>query len=157
MCNDAGFRIAHLHCDMEFKCLEHEMMENDNSIIMCHVARKQHVPEVERCICTVKERVRALWHSLPYKTMPKLMITCLVCRQVKWLNMFPPKGGISAHHSPRTVMGASPIDCDVHCAFSFGSHVQALHMGDPTNNLNERTKDAISWMRWTVLKEATKF
>ena len=141
--NDAGFRITHSHCDMEFKCLEDEMMDDDNSITMCYVARKQHVPEVERCIRTIKERVRALWHSLPYKTMPTVMIQYLVCRQVKWLNTFPPKGGISAYHSPRTIMGASPIDCDTHCVFSFGSYVQATSIQEPSNAMDERTKDGI--------------
>ena len=35
MCNNAGFRITHPHCDVEFECLENEMMDDDDSIKSC--------------------------------------------------------------------------------------------------------------------------
>ena len=40
-------------------------------------------------------------------------------------------------------MGGTPIDFDTHCKFSFGAYVQAEYIPDPTNTMEERTKDAI--------------
>ena len=142
--NKAGFLITDVHCDTEFKCLEKEMSDDENHNIRMHwVARNQHVPEIERGIRTMKERIRSMWHAMVYARIPKVMIKLLVYRQVKWLNSFPPKGGISAYYSPRTIMGGTPIDYETHCKFNFGAYVQAEYLSDPTNTMEERTKDAI--------------
>ena len=142
--NKAGFLVTDVHCDTEFKCLEKEMSDDENHNIRMHwVPRNQHVPEIERAIRTMKERIRSMWHAMVYARIPKVMIKLLVYRQVKWLNSFPPKGGISAYCSPRTIMGGTPIDYETHCKFNFGAHVQAECIPDPTNTMEERTKDTI--------------
>ena len=117
------------------------------------VPRNQHVPEIERAIRTMKERIRALWHAMVYQSIPKVMVIYLVYRQIKWLNSFPPKGGISAYCGPRTIMGATPIDYETHCKFQFGDYVQVECISNPTNTMEERTKDAICiWTHWMVHK-----
>ena len=141
--NNAGFIITDIHGDLEFKCLEQDLAQEDNGITLHCVARGQHVPEVEHCVRTIKERIRVLWNALPHTSMPHDMIEYLVHRQVKWLNMFPPQGGVSAHCSPRTIMGQAPIDYNVHCVCSFGASAQAEYITDPTNTMEERTKDCI--------------
>ena len=78
VCNNEGYAITDAHADMEFECLRKELDNDDNNIKLHCVARKQHVPEIERCIKTIKERVRCLWHSLPYATMPRLMVKHMV-------------------------------------------------------------------------------
>ena len=40
-------------------------------------------------------------------------------------------------------MGGTPIDFETHCKFNFGAYVQAEYITDPTNTMEERTKDAI--------------
>jgi hypothetical protein len=55
-----------------------------------------HVPEVERSIQTIKERVRADIQELPFKRLPKLIIVELVLREVSCLNQFPAPDGVSA-------------------------------------------------------------
>ena len=57
----------------------------------------------------------------------------------RWMNMFPPKNGISEYYSPRLIMTGKPIDYNKHCKFSFGSYVQALNENNPTNTTNPRT------------------
>ena len=142
--NRAGFQITDIHCDTEFKCLEAELTDDENHNIRMHwVPKNQHVPEIERAIRTMKERIRALWNAMVHRRIPKVMIISLVYRQVKWLNSFPPKGGTSACYSPRTIMGATPIDYETHCKFSFGAYVQAESIPSPTNTMEERTKDAV--------------
>ena len=62
---------------------------------------------------------------------------------VKWLNAFPPKGGISTEYSPRIIMGYTPIDYNKHCKLSFGRYCQVVHQSDPTNTPKPRTIGAI--------------
>ena len=105
--------ITDLHADMEFDCLRSVLCDEMEPAIDLHcVPRNKHKPTVENMIKTIKERVRCLWHSLPYVTMPKLMVKFMVKLQAKWLNAFPPKGGISAYYSPRVIMGEPPINHD---------------------------------------------
>ena len=40
-------------------------------------------------------------------------------------------------------MGAVPIDYEMHCVIPFGACVQAEHPNNPTNTMEERTKDAV--------------
>ena len=102
--NSAGFQIARLHVDPEFKAIQDEMMDDANGIEMVYVAAQQHVPEVERIIRVIKERYRAMYHCLPYKAIPSIMIKAAAKRAVKWLNIFPPKGGVSKYYSPRAIV-----------------------------------------------------
>ena len=57
----------------------------------------------------------------------------------KWLNMFPPKSGISKYYSSRLIMLGTQIDYNKHCKFEFGSYVQALNENNPSNTTNPRT------------------
>ena len=49
----------------------------------------------QRAIRVVKERYRALWHRLPYKAIPRIMIKIGVMEMVRWPSAFPPKGRVS--------------------------------------------------------------
>ena len=51
-----------------------------------------HVPEAEQNNCTIKERVRAAFHRLPYKKLPELVLWHLVMECTSKLNLFPVKG-----------------------------------------------------------------
>ena len=141
--NASGFRIASVHVDPEFKPLEDIMRDDDNDIAMIYVPAQQHVPEIERAIRTIKERYRAMYHSLPYKAIPKIMIKAAAKRAVKWLNMFPPKGGVSKYFSPRAIVTGCPLDYNNNCKHSFGAYVQALQENVPTNSPAPRTLDCI--------------
>ena len=92
-CN--GFTIATLHVDPEFKFSEDAMIDNDIGVEW--VAAQQHVPEIERTIGTGEDRCRCAHHSLPFQAAPKIMIEALAKRVVEFLNMFPPKEGVSEH------------------------------------------------------------
>ena len=83
--NRAGFTIAYLHVDPEFKLLRKRMEDND--IEVSFASAQEHVPEVERCICTVKERYCTLVQKLPYHVMPTTMIVYGIadCLMVKLL------------------------------------------------------------------------
>ena len=136
-----GFSIATLHVDPEFKFSEDAMIDNDMSVEW--VAAQQHVPEIERTIGTVEDRCGCACHISPFQAIPKMMIEASAKRVVKCLNVFPQKGGISEHWSPRAIVTGRPLDCKTSCICSFGSFVQASHEPSPSDALATRSLDGI--------------
>jgi len=83
--------------------------------------RNEHVPEVERYIRTIKERVRAIASMLPFKKYPPRLIVRMVYNAVFWLNTFPHKDSVHATISPRTLIMGLAIDHHMHCKLAFGT------------------------------------
>ena len=139
--NKADFEVKELHADPEFECLREELAVNDIELNCC--AAQEHQSDAERTARTIKERYRALYHSAPYGMWPKIMVIRGASYAVKWLNTFPPAGGISQAYSPRTIITGRTIDYDKHCKIPFGQYVQAVTQNEPSNTPLERTIDGI--------------
>ena len=71
------------------------------------------------------------------------MVKAAAGRIIKWLNMFPPKGGVSMHYSPQAIVTNKPLDYNQNCKYAFGSYVQALQENTPTNSPAAQTLDCI--------------
>jgi hypothetical protein len=140
--NSAGFHIKTIHCDGEFPTMM-EKVKDDVGVRMNFTNALDHVPEVERNNRTIKERVRAAYHRLLYKALPRQFIRYLVTTQASKLNLFPAKGGISPYCSPRPILGLPQLDYAKHCAVPFGAYVQANHEMNQTNSNAAWTIDAI--------------
>ena len=74
--------------DMEFDSTKDELMGKP---VVNNSAAKEHVAEIERCICTVKERCRAMASDLPFNFLHKTIVINLVYFWILWLNAFPAK------------------------------------------------------------------
>ena len=83
----------------------------------------EHVPEIKRFIRTVKDHVRSVYHSLPYRYIPRLLLVHLVKAAVFWLNAFPHRDGIS-DHSPRYIMTGHTLNFQRHARLELGAYVQ---------------------------------
>jgi len=59
--NARGFKIKHILADRQFECLRKNL--ECEGIILNTTALDKHVPEVERYICTIKERARNNKHT----------------------------------------------------------------------------------------------
>jgi hypothetical protein len=69
------------------------------------------------------------------------MVQEIVAGAVFWLNVFPPKSGISKTFGPRTIVIGTHIDYKRHCTMECGQYVETH---EPTDNtMNERTCPAI--------------
>ena len=75
----------------------------------------------------------------------------------RWLNMFPPKSGISEYYSPRLIMLGKQIDYNKYCKFEFGSYVQALNENSLSNTTNPRTIRYILYKQLRTNKEDFNF
>jgi len=126
--------------DMEFDSTVNELM---GKTVVNTSAAKEHVAEIERCIRTVKERCRGIAATLPYKCLPKMIVTNLVYFAVLWLNAFPVKNGVSNVHSPRAIVIRTKLSWKQHCVDEFGSYTEVHDEPDPSNTMVGRTHGAI--------------
>ena len=141
-CNSTGFVIKTICCDGKCHPVMDEVKDELN-VDINYANPLDQVPEAERNNRVIKEHVRVACHHPPFKKSPRVMIRYLVMVQTNQLNYFPVKGGISKYHSPRTVLGGTPLDCKKHCVIPFGTHVQANHESHPRNDNTAKMIDCI--------------
>ena len=135
-----GFRITEVLMDGQFEPTRGDLAVM--GILLNTVLADEHVPEVERYIRTIKERVRSVYNSLPFKRVPVLMITEMVALSVLWLNSFPQKGGVSKTMSLRGIVVGSNMDYLKHCCLEFGKYVQTHKEHD--NSMATQTIGALA-------------
>eukprot|EP00957_Ditylum_brightwellii_P100385 7651882-Ditylum_brightwellii.AAC.1 len=115
--------------DGKFRALDKVFMQLGVELNV--TSQNEHVPRIERAIRTVKERVRALLTPLPHKKYPKRMIIGAANFVVFWLDLVPPKGGVSSSMSPRaTVKGSQPVYTK-HYNIPFEVYAQVHDKPDP--------------------------
>jgi hypothetical protein len=135
-----GFSIEDIHSDHEFECIRNDILPTQLNV----VATDTQVGEIECSIRTIKERVRATIHGLPFRCYPRLMIRELVFAATKWLNQFPIEGGISDIMSPFTIMTGHPAIDYNKLQLEFGAYVQVFEDNNPTNTMKSRNTGAIA-------------
>ena len=140
--NKSGFTITDMNIDNEFKPIM-DPIKDELGINMNYTTEGEHVPAAERNNRTIEEHIRAIYHNLPYKAIPRVMLRALTLQSTEALNFFPAKGGVSSYYSPRTIMKGEALDYTKHCRFPFGAYVQASQNNNPTNTNAPRTTDAI--------------
>ena len=138
-----GFRITTVMADGEFAPLQTLLSQLHEAPILNLTAANEHEPFVERRIRVIKERTRAVRHSLPFKTLPRKMTANIVLYVTKLLNFFPTKGGLSTTLSPKMIMSGETINYK-HYTLPFGSYCQVHEETAPRNSLAARTQGAIS-------------
>ena len=79
-----GFTVKVVNGDNEFACLKEDLLAI--GITLNIAVANEHCPFVERRIRLIKERGRALRHTLQYNIMPKLLVVELVYFVVHWSN-----------------------------------------------------------------------
>ena len=101
--NNAGHQVGFIHCDREFQPLLERVCDDMGITIHCPPAGA-HVPEAERNIRVIKERVHITYSNLPFRKCPHLMTRMMVLNAVTHLNLIPAKGGVSKHYSPHMIL-----------------------------------------------------
>ena len=101
------------------------------------VSANKHVPEIERCNRTIKERVRSAKATLPFKKLPVWFLIKLVAACIFRLNVLPAHAGVSTTMSPQSIITGMEL-----CKIQTGKYVQTHEKGD--NTLKFRTVGAIA-------------
>ena len=82
-----GFTFKVINADNELECLRKDLMSMLTTFNVA--AANENVPRMERRFRVFKVWIRAFRRSLPYVTMPKLVVVELMYFVVRWLNAFP--------------------------------------------------------------------
>ena len=130
-----GFNISTIMADHEFELLRPTFPYLNTT------ARDEHVPDIERCIRTVKDRTRSTYNVLPYRNIPRLVLIHLVKNTVLWLNALPVHDGVSRVHSPRYLMTGRELTYSKHAVIEFGKYVQTHE--EHNNSMSSQTLGAI--------------
>ncbi len=137
----AGFKVEAVLMDGEFEVLRDDLAEIGVSLNTA--APDKHVGDIERYICTIKERIRGIYNTLPFgRKLPQRIITEMAKHSVFWLNSFPSENGVSTSMIPRTIITGQMVDFNKHCRFQFGEYVQTHEQHD--NSMVPRTIGALA-------------
>ena len=96
--------------DGGFKPLDKLMVDLPGAPRLNLTAANEHKPYVERKIHVIKERVRAVWYSLPFSNIPAQITAHMVFFVTKLMNFFPVKGGVLDQYSPKAIMSGEIIN-----------------------------------------------
>ena len=139
--NNAGYKIKHISADNQFQP-SLEAIQDELRVTLHFAAAQEHVPEAERNIRTVKDTVRSVSASLPYKYLLNVMVKMLVVEATTRLNYFVNTNGIE-HYSPQQLLKESKVDFGKHCQIPIFSYVQAPHEATIYNSQQPRTLDCL--------------
>ena len=135
-----GFHVEVTLMDGEFGHLRGEMA--NMGVMLNETSRDEHVGDIERFIHTVKERMRAIYNTLPFHKVPVRLVAEMAKACVFWLNSLPPHSNFGNELSPRTIVTGQKLDFKRHCRFQFGEYVQTHEEHD--NSMTSRTVGALA-------------
>ena len=136
----AGFKVTTALMDGEFVPLRGGLAEL--GLRLNETSRDEHVGDIERYIRTIKERMRAIYNTLPFQKVPARLVIEMAKTAVFWMNAFPATGGVSQDLSPRTILTGQQVDYKRHCRFQFGEYTQTHE--EHNNSMNPRTVGALA-------------
>ncbi len=136
-----GFRIVVIKGDHKFASICDLVIGLPTLPRLDWAAASQHCGLIERNIRFLKEKICSLCHSLSFERVPGIMVARMVLHIVKFVNGFPPKGGVK-HFSPGEIMTNQRLHADNLC-LKFGTYCQVAEHVEPRNSLALCTKAAI--------------
>ena len=125
-----GFKIVFIKGGGGFTPLEVIIPELYGSPKLNLASASKHVPEIERKIRVIKERVCAVIYGMPFNAVPPIIVVHAVLFVSKQLSLFPVKGGISAHYSATQIMSREVVHYNF-CSMPFGLYCHILEEDQP--------------------------
>ena len=138
-----GFIVREIRCDNAFRPLVNNVEKKYPFLNFNFSNPQEHVPQAERNIRVMKERIRVQYHRLPYNHLCRTLVKYLVTESMKKLNFLPAKHGISKYYSPRMIMHKQHLDYNQHCKYSIGQYVLAHDEPNIKNTNQARALDCI--------------
>jgi hypothetical protein len=135
-----GFILEIVEVDCQFEPLRGELVEL--GITLNKGSREEHVPVAERRIWTVKERCRSIYNTLRLTKLRGMLVIQMVSACNFWLNIYPPKDGVSRKINPRELITGVKIDFNKHIRPAFGDYIE-VHK-EHNNSMTTQTTGAIA-------------
>ena len=140
--NDGGFTIKDIDADQEFKAVL-EPAKDGMEVEVNYAPANTHVPGAERNNQFLKERIRAMFHSLPYRCIPRTMLDYMAMHATHLTNLIPPDDSPYPTYSPWTIVTGRQLDYERHCQFAFGEYVMAHEEEQPRNSMVGRGRRTV--------------
>ena len=84
-----------------------------------------------------------MFHSLPYRSLPKTILKYMVIQTTAALNYFPSRYGISNYYSPRMILHKKILNYNNNCKHYTGEYVLAHDDSQIKNNMKSKALDCI--------------
>ena len=138
--HNRGFIVTNIHADSEFEYIR----EDIRPIELTTTAANEHVGDIERSIRTMKEGIKCIVRSLPFKRYTKLMLNRLVTYVLRNRNQLPATDGISDRMSSLGIVLGYPLPDYSNMQLEFGTYVQVFEDRQITNRTDTRSTGAIT-------------
>ena len=103
----------------------------------------EHVPQIQRRIRVVKEREKCIRQSLPFSSIPRLLLIHIVFVSIKMLDYLPSKGGVSNVYSPNNILYRKTLRYKRQLDLKISNYCQVHQEGTPRNIQADRKKSSI--------------
>jgi hypothetical protein len=133
--------ITTIRADNEGSIAAMKSILNEKGITLNPSGAGSHVPDIERKIQEVKQRVRAVINSLPYR-LARTLLAFLVCFCVSRINLVPHKTGL-INISPSEAFRGRKADYKRDLRVGFGEYCEVLN-ANTNNTMPSRTQATIS-------------
>ena len=113
----------------------------------CHLncaAPGEHVPEAERSIRVIKERIGCVVNTWPFKQVPQVFKINLIKYVIFWLNSIPHTNTLITNVCSRAIITGQFPDFTKHCKVGFGTYVHVHNPRNITNTMDPRTSPAVA-------------
>ena len=104
-----GHQIEFIMSDNEFGPLKERIRKAIGSELNL-AAPDEHVPEVERNIRVIKDRLRSMLAGMPYKKIPRHFKRELALTCITMLNVIPREASVSSSLSPMELLSGRSLD-----------------------------------------------
>ena len=141
--NARGFYIQYILADGEFRHMSGDIISEFKCHLNC-TAAGEHVPEAERAVRTIKERIRCIVNTWPYTTVPQVFKISLMKFVIFWINSIPQENSILPNICSKAIMTGQFPDFNKHCTIGFGTYVHVHNPRNITNTMAPRTSPAIA-------------
>ena len=95
---------------------------------------REHVPEIERQIRLIKERVRCTTSDFPFDHIPRMVLIHVVYMCVMCINAIPRKVGLFQGISPRELVTGRTLYYKRDCWACIGGYIEASMDAIVTND-----------------------
>ena len=134
------FKLRQINGDMAYENLRNDLLP----VQLVTAPAGEKVPEVERSIRTIKERIRCIVASLPYRKVTKTMMKSFVYEAGRHLNDSPPKDGVSRVHPPARIVANRPAVDYNKLKVRTGQYCMIINTHNNWNSLAPRKIGAIA-------------
>ena len=105
---------------------------------------QEHVPELERMICTVKQRLRSVTSNFPFSPIPTMVLIHSVYHVITMINAFPRDQVVTGGFLSRELVTGRTINYLRDCRATVGAYIEASRDAMVTNGQDNRTHPCIA-------------